>query len=89
MASTSVGSWSWHELVDSRRVRAWSSEGQCCSAWARADREILEEGMLAEGRVIEAIELLSKVRDRHPLSTASWFDIPNRIGVLSAQLGED
>ncbi|MEM6568458.1 MAG: DUF4388 domain-containing protein [Planctomycetota bacterium] len=59
------------------------------SAWARADREILEEGMLAEGRVIEAIELLSKVRDRHPLSTASWFDIPNRIGVLSAQLGED
>ena len=52
------------------------------SAWARADREIVEAGMLTNGRFDEAITLLRKVRDEHPLSSASWFDVPGRIRVL-------
>ena len=64
----------FEDLDHDRRQLAWH-------AW-NPRQPIDQGGLLTEGRIDEAVELLERVRAGHPLSTAAWFDLPGRIATL-------
>jgi len=63
-------------------------EAAARSAWARADRAILDQGLVADGRIDEAVERLERVRADHPLAPTSWFDLAARVRTLEAMRPE-